>query len=374
MMRLVGCFVLWNLMALVGRADEAPSEETAEQAVLDESVQTGGLETPQVEGVPNASSDGEEQAHTLEELWAQMDSEVVLDQALARREIGDFVGSTERLIHLEQRNEDALLPVATFHLGLNHELQEEYRLAVAAYQTVLAQWPASNVAVDASFRMAICLADLGQYSESLHIAKRMEQVGEWSPLDTLSLTLVHGIAELRKGKTRRGTKRLQSALAGLEGSADLTWMRARARAALAMEMLKQAADYPLKGNRRAARNLKRRAFLMSAAEKQVVAIAVLNEPEYILEGLLGLGDAYLLLYEDMIGAPPPRSLTDEQVVFYKEQVANQAAILREKAARYYDEGVGVSIRTRWIGMVSQTLLQRRDALVGPLETPTTESP
>ena len=86
----------------------------------------------------------------------------------------------------------------------------------------------------------------------------------------------------------------------------------------------------------------------------------LGEPEFALEGLLLLGDAYMALYRDMLDYPPPRSVSPADHASYRQAVQDTAAILRLKAHARYDEGVRVAARTRWQGRVTAELKQKRD--------------
>ena len=62
-----------------------------------------------------------------------------------------------------------------------------------------------------------------------------------------------------------------------------------------------------------------------AAEQQVIAIARLGEPEYALAGLVMLGDAYIMLHDDMLAAPVPRRLSDEEEVLYRAELEGRVA-------------------------------------------------
>ena len=178
----------------------------------------------------------------------------------------------------------------------------------------------------------------------------------------LSLSLARGVNELGQGRTRRGLKRLDRALTATEGSDELTWMRAKARAALTDHLLTTAAGIQMVHGRRARRNLEARAGNISAAERQVIAIANLGEAEYALAGLELLGDAYLALHDDLRALPPPSGLSAAQAGTYRAELEQKTAVLRRKAWRYYDEGVKLATRTEWQGTISDRLRTRRQAL------------
>ena len=295
----------------------------------------------------------------LEDVWAELGPEAVLDDAVARRSIGDFSGADARLAWL---NSTAPGSEVTYHRAVSAELQERFDEALAGYDEVLAQGPDGDRAVDAGFRRALVLEDLGKHRDAIRQVDQLERRGAWTERDELSLALARGVNELAQGRERRGLRRLDRALASTEGSDDLQWMRAKARAALTRHLIAEAAATPMVHGRRASRNLRSRAGNISAAERQVIAIANLGEAEYSLTGLELLGDAYLALHDDLVALPPPPGLSEEQAGIYEAGIAEKAAVLRRKAWRYYDEGVKLATRTEWQGSISGRLMARRDAL------------
>lgn len=298
--------------------------------------------------------------------WSTLAVEEVLAEAVSRRRVGDFQGSLDRLGHLEGRA-DAPAAEVLHQRGITLEYMERFEEALAAYDAALGlSSPGETVHGEVSFRRALVLEDLGRHADSLQQVRDLQRQGGWTEPQELSLELSRGVAELRSGSTRRGLRRLDRALARLEGDAALPWLQARARTAVAGHLLAEAETLALEGNKKARRRLLARTELMVAAEAHVIAVARLGEPEYILEGLRLLGDAYLALHDDMLAAPPPGRLDAEQRALYAEAVAERAAVLPAKALRYYDEGVQVAVRTAWEGEVVQELRARRDATAAEL--------
>lgn len=295
----------------------------------------------------------------LEDVWADLGPEAVLDDAVARRSIGDFDGADARLAWLSGA---APGPEVTYHQAVSAELQERFAESLAGYEAVLAGGPDAVRVVDAGFRRALVLEELGRHRDAIKQVKQLQRSGMWTERDALSLALARGVNELAQGRERRGLRRLDRALMSSEGSDDLKWMRAKARAALTRHLLAEAAGTPMVHGRRAGRNLQARAGNISAAERQVIAIANLGEAEYSLAGLELLGDAYLALHDDLVALPPPPELTGEQAAIYEQGIGEKAAVLRRKAWRYYDEGVKLATRTEWQGSISGRLRARRDAL------------
>lgn len=288
----------------------------------------------------------------------------LLEEAVALRRIGAFDDASAMLDAARQASGDVADEVA-YHTGVLLEVTEQWASAVAAYRRVTRTWPDSPSANDAGFRMAYCLEEMGQHKESVRTVRQLQRNGRWSEADERSMALQRGIAETRAGKTKRGIRRILKALDS--GDSGRTWIRAKARLALVRVQTEAAASMVFKGDAKAARQLQKRSQLIASAEKQAIAMFTLGEPEFALEGLLLLGDAYVALYDAMLAYPPPRSVPVEQHEAYRETVAAKSAILRSKAFARYDEGVRVAARTQWVGSVTERLMVARET-VRPLES------
>ena len=215
---------------------------------------------------------------------------------------------------------------------------------------------------DLLYRQTIANNDLRRHREAHALALRLRKLDTLDAAARPVVELELGVAEASL-KRRRGHRRITRALASLEADgAEHGWARSRARFVLTRQSLEDASEIPLPGSKRGARNLVRRAEALKAAEQQVIAIAKTGEPEYALAGIMVLGDAYLALHDDLIASPPPRGLTTEQIDLYQKTLIERAAVLREKAWRFYDEGVSFAVRVQWHGEITERMKRRRDAL------------
>jgi tetratricopeptide (TPR) repeat protein len=289
----------------------------------------------------------------------------LLDEGVALRRVGAFADAEALLIQAEAL-EEGLGEQVGYQLGVLHEVQERWSAAIAVYSSVASRWPNSETATDARFRRAYCLEELGHHTEAIQAVRQLQSEDRWSEVDERTMQLQRGITEIRAGRMRRGIRRVLYHLDS--GSDNRTWIRAKARLALVRAQTEAAAEKALKGNKKAARRLKQRAQLIAASEKQAIVMFNLGEPEFALEGLMLLGDAYLRLYEDMLSYPPPRSIAPADQESYREAVEQKAAILKAKAHARYDEGVRVAARTQWVGSVTQRLKAKRLATAGPSES------
>jgi len=280
----------------------------------------------------------------------------LLEEGVALRRVGAFDDAYSMLVQAQSLHEGHGDQVA-YQLGVLHEVQERWGDAIAVYADVASQWPKSDTASDARFRRAYCLEELGQHKEAIAAVRSLQSDGRWSDADERTMQLQRGITEIRAGKTRKGIRRVLKHLSS--GTDNRSWIRAKSRLALVRAQTQAAAEIDLKGDKKAARRLKKRAQLIAASEKQAIVMFNLGEPEFALEGLMLLGDAYLLLYTDMLSYPPPRSISAADQESYREVVKQKAQILKTKAHARYDEGVRVAARTQWVGSVTQRLKDKR---------------
>jgi len=300
------------------------------------------------------------------EAWAALPAQELLDAAIEHRSLGDVAGARARLQSLQARGE---LPVLVrYHLAVCEEVEERYLEARDGYQALIDAFPDEPLANDARYRLAIVLEDLGEHKQADRVVKALQRGGRsWKERDRLSIALVRGSSELQSGRAGKGIRRIQDALAPLEGTDQITWARARGRLALAQALLDQAAQVEMTNGGQAKKALVARVSLLQQAMDQVIAISQLKEPEFALAGLLALGDGYASLHHDLIAAPPPRGLDADQLAIFDQELRQQIDILQVKAWRLYDQGVSLATRMRWQGHVALDLRQRRDAL-GPLAT------
>jgi tetratricopeptide (TPR) repeat protein len=289
----------------------------------------------------------------------------LLEEGVALRRVGAFEDA-ESMLAQAQALDEGLGDQVAYQLGVLHEVQERWEDAITVYSSVASKWPKSATASDARFRRAYCLEELGRHKEAIVAVKALQSDGRWSDADERTMQLQRGITEIRAGKTRKGIRRVLRHLDS--GTDSRTWIRAKARLALVRAQTEAAAEIVLKGDKKAARRLKKRAKLIAASEKQAIVMFNLGEPEFALEGLMMLGDAYMRLYNDMLSYPPPRSISAADQASYRTAVQQKALILKTKAHARYDEGVRVAARTQWVGSVTQRLKDKRMATADPAQS------
>lgn len=291
----------------------------------------------------------------------------LVELARTRLSIDDGEGARILLLQaLDRPGVDA--DEASYLLGMSWEFDDDPAQALRLYDEGLSRWPGSPYHRDRLYRRAEALAALDQPEEALSALERIDTT-DLDEDDLVKLALAQGAFWLDAGRTKKGLRILQDALDGL--AADVhPWSQARARAYVARLLATDAAKLHFRvGDRKQARRLEERARLLDALQHQVTDIAELNQPEWVIDGVVTLGGAYEALATDLAESRRPRRLTPEQTAIYDAEVAKRAATVRIKALRTYDLGLDMAERLGMEDARVTALQATRDDLAAILEAP-----
>ena len=292
----------------------------------------------------------------LAAVFAQQEHDRVYEEALDRRRDGDFAGAEHRLTWLLEVGDEP--QELHYQLGIVHELQGDFAEAVSAYTEALTvEGPRS---VDARYRRALCLDELGRWKDSVREYRKLPRSVDYERADWISIELAQGVAELRAGNRRTGEEMLDRALRATHDTEELRWLKGRTHFHLAAMELDAVADLRL-DRRKPEKNLAKRAAAIQAAEAHIVEVIATEEPEWMVRALLALGDAYAELYADM-HATPPDDLEGEALELYYEMLEEQTAVLKVKAYTSYDQGLVVAGKFGLRNGTTEELRARRDVI------------
>lgn len=246
----------------------------------------------------------------------------------------------EEMVSVEQRAE-------YFYLrGFCAELAWDFAGARDDYLQVIAEGAGQQD--EARFRLALVLEDLGDGRGALEQMTILHKNDGWDLTDQVAVDLEHALAEIAAGKTRRGSKHLDAALAVAQSWDKHPWLRAKALYVQIALHLDALDSVPLRGgDRRLTRATLKRVEGLKWAQEAMVPLVGIEEPEWILRGLYRLGTAYLALGEDLVASPSPAKLSREQAEVYRAELTRHQAVLRDKAAHVFDQGVQLALRLRF---------------------------
>lgn len=294
---------------------------------------------------------------SLAEVFAKQDPQAVYDEAVARRMDGDFQGAIERLAWLSLRDPS---PRVLYQLGIAHELGGEPHEALAVYDQLLLSEPGPDWERDASFRRGLCFEDLGDWEAAYAQYQAIPARGlDGEELWTLQIS--RAITELHTNRTRAGRRHLERTLGASEDT-SITWIRAKGWYHLMLDSLAEPTPLAQPTERKQVKALRARAGQLVDAERELVQIVHLKEPEFILAGLLSLGDGYASLAIDLAALPAPEGLSDDVLALYQRGVTDKVNTLRRKAWECYDQGLVVAGTFGLEGEQVEVLMVRREGL------------
>lgn len=278
---------------------------------------------------------------------------------------GDYQGARILLDQaLERPDVDADL--ASYRIALAWELGGDPGTAIRLYEDGLTRWPASPNARHRLFRKAECLAALGAPDEALKLVKPLEKL-DLPLIERLQYDLATGVWWVQAGKERRGLRILADALSR-STPVDVPWFQARARATVTAVYAERAAELTFdKREKKVIARIEERAGFIDRMESQVTEIAELDEPEWVLDGVLTLGDAYRSFGDDLLVHRRPKKLTPDQVVLYEQGVAERVEVLWVKAVRIDDLGLDMAHRIGWHSPRIAEIERRRADTVASIE-------
>jgi tetratricopeptide (TPR) repeat protein len=285
----------------------------------------------------------------------------MLQEAIKLRQDGKAEASSRMLRELDSLMPPEMYGEYLYQRAISEEMNAQTPDAMHDYERVIELGDPRSA--DARLRLAMLLEDQGQGRMALDQIRQLSGLKGWNEADALTIELLQGMTEIDAGLKKRGIKHVQEALTALEGGDLDLWLRARARYMLARLLYTEAMDFHLVGSdRKAAKNLKKRATRMKAAEQQVVALIALNQVEWILASLLAMGDAYRDWAVELRGAPPPKHFQDADVVTWRNEINHYADNADTKAWHAYDEGLQLALRLQWESPRVAELKERRDEI------------
>ncbi|MFT6142968.1 MAG: tetratricopeptide (TPR) repeat protein [Myxococcota bacterium] len=276
---------------------------------------------------------------------AQTSADVLTDQAIARIETGDYAGALI-LLDTATTSADGDPDRLSYLRAVTIELDGSPEQAIPLYNGGLDQWPDSALHDDRIFRLAEATATIGRPRRALRILRTLNDA-EFSGDDRVKLDLVRGIAWLEAGRERRG-KAILSPILEQASPEQVTFYQAKARMAWARILAEEAERLDMHGReKKVIAELQARAQLLADVEGQVTAAAQLQEPEWVLEGLLILGTAYAGVGEALMSSSRPKGLTDGQLTEYDALIGQRAIVVLTKGSRHYGSGIDLAARLGW---------------------------
>ncbi|MCO4745188.1 MAG: hypothetical protein KC912_10405 [Proteobacteria bacterium] len=291
----------------------------------------------------------------------------VMSDAIRRIRLADYMGARLLLDEAVSR-EDVDLEEVTYLRGVSWELDRDYTTALGLYNEGLGSFPEGARAEDFAFRRAEVIGGLGRPEDALDLLTPFTRdLDERPQADQIKIRLVEATWLAEAGKRRKALKRIASTLEDADPS-DVPFYQAKARAAVCRLWAEDADQLDLDvAERKQVKRLTSRGATLVAIEKQVTTIALMEEPEWVLDGLLTLGDSYAAVGLDLIAVEPPKKLAPEVHTLYRQAVAQKSEVVLIKALNHYQSGIDLALRLGWQSRRVGELETARDALAVTIE-------
>jgi hypothetical protein len=285
-----------------------------------------------------------------------------VEEAVRLREEGDLAGATVLLAASE-----ALIPADgrgawLYQRGVCEELAWRWSSAEGLYRQAVAE--GGDTGLDARLRLVLVLEHQDRHADALSELRPLYHVKGLLPQDRTRLDIQRGALLVAKGRSR-GPRVVLAAMEAGDAEATGAWWYAKGRASLVRALLDEADGLALTGSeRRVVRHLELRARGIKSAEAQITALAGTEEPEWIVDALVRLGDSYAALGRDVAGSPPPGRLSEAEAAIYREEVGKKAENARTKAWHWYDQAVALATRLTFASPRVEEARERREAFGG----------
>lgn len=360
-MPMPSALAFFALIALADPTKDAPGPTAAPQQPTD-------AEATIEEPAADTDESLEEPPDTDVDELDPLDPEQLMFDIGRRIRLADYDGA-RILLDVLADIADADLAEVTYLRGVSWELDRDYPRALALYEQGISQFPDSPRAEDFLFRRAEITGAMGQTREALVLLKPFLKSAHARPeADQVKIRLVHATLLADRGRTRRALKRIEQVL-GYADASHAPFYQAKARAVQCRHLANVSQDLLLSGSeKRIVTRLTERGALLLQMESIVTEIALAKEPEWVLDGLMSLGQGYAQVGRDLLAVEPSKRLVPELRQQLEVVLAERAEIVLIKALNHYQEGIELAMRLGWRSRRVGELQQARDALQQEIET------
>jgi tetratricopeptide (TPR) repeat protein len=269
--------------------------------------------------------------------------------------------------------ESPLAAPALYNRALSYERLERFEEAAAEYRVFLERYPDSKDALDAKLRYIETLRGLERWAEVIEEVDKVRRGG--APLtDVIWIRglALEGEANLQIGEHERARQLLSETVRSYERHKDELPEWAAKYASLAQFNLGEI-DYTRmhevelpqdETKLRAA--LEWKCFLLLSAQHEFTRAIEFGHPDWAAAAAFRIGDLYAVLRDDILAAPVPADLNEEEAEVYREVLRDQLVNLVAKAVKQWERTVELAKRLDlegpWIERTEISLETARELL------------
>jgi len=266
---------------------------------------------------------------------------------------------------LSEYPESSRVPAALFNLGLCAETAGDFERAKGFFERVVQEHGGEGVALDARFRLGACLSALKRYDEALKVFSALQEVKDLSENDRLEASVNVGVCLTGLNRLDDAETELFHAMIAYRKISQKEYIENnyfmaqgqfylgeinRAR----METVKL--EFP---QEKLEKDLEQKAqFLLDAQNAYIKAIRIGNLHWAAASGFR-IGGLYETFHQQLVAAPVPPDLTEEQAAVYRDELRKKVAVLLAKAINVYERNLDmaqrVGLTSKWVDETNSRL-------------------
>lgn len=259
-------------------------------------------------------------------------------------------------------------PDALLEAGIAEARRERWAPALARFEALAVRHPARPEALEASFRAAECHYHLGRREEAHAALDAILARADLPAAERIRALAQRGTIELEDGRADEAERSLRAALAASEAERERERLDPRyaAQARFHLGELHRAAFEaatldPSRGDaERLREELERKADLLLAAQDEYLGTIRMGDRRWAVAAGARVGELYEALRAELLGAPLPPGLADDEAELYRAELGREVRVLAAKAITAYEETLAAA---RSAGVDDVALLEEtREAL------------
>lgn len=254
---------------------------------------------------------------------------------------------------------------AQFNAGVSYENLGAWQLALDRYRPLL-QFPTPASQLDPLWRAATCLYHLGEYGEAIELLEPIAGRTDLPVTDRIHARTHVGVCRIERGELDAAERDLRGALALYrreEGNERLeTYFPSQAQFFLGeiyrlrfSQISLEQTDDP----EHVRDQLEYKAQLLLSAQGHYLRTLRLANAHWSTAAGQRVGALYEELYDEMMEAPVPSTLDQDQVALYRATLRRKVRVLVRKAISIYERTLAAAERT---GVSSAFIDQTRESL------------
>lgn len=303
------------------------------------------------------------------------DAAMLFNRGQAAYKRGDYKGAAEIYHQLYgEFPESELAPSALYNSALSREHLDDFAGAVEDYETLLRQYPGSPDVKDARFRMAgayEALEAFGEVEATLNVL--LYHQPDLEGIERVEALARKGAALIELGRPEEAREALKEAILLFRAGRDLSASASAHHVAMAHFKLAEIVEEEMRAVRlpsdeaRLQPALEKKCQLLLDAQHEYTRAIRVGDPHFAAAAAYRIGQLYRILWADMLAAPPPEDLNDEERDIYLEVLKKRTRILLQKAIVQWERVLKMADRlnlsNEWVDRTRKDLSEIRGILV-----------